>query len=98
MKQVTISAPLPQPSPRDYGADNLVKNLSVRSSGTLYKAVLFNNLTVYQQVEYETCYKTTSDVLGDLGNIMEVTFDLGETFFVHAILIVQDLLYDGADK
>ena len=83
---VTVSAPAPKAP--EFAATNLITNLDSRSSGNNLKPLidLSGNRAAYQP-----CFKTTHVELGPEGHIQILGFDLSETVFMHAILLVQDL-------
>ena len=80
-------------------ADNLIQNLGRRGSSST-QAALIQHSTPYFQTQ-ETCYKTNNSKAAPYGHIVTIRFDLGRSFFQHAILIVEDLRdtygYPGED-
>ena len=82
---VTINAPVPKDS--KWAAENLIENLSFRTSGDGYKPLI----DIDNRASFESCYKTTQDELSAHGNMMIITLDLQNPMFVHAVLIIQDL-------
>jgi len=83
--KVTVSAPAPKAP--EFAATNLITNLDSRSSGNNNRPLIdvFGNRATYQP-----CFKTTNVELGPEGHIQVLGFDLSETVFMHAILLVQD--------
>ena len=65
---------------------NLIQNLEVRSAGNGFKP--FSDDT--NQVSYESCFKTTDVELASNNHQLVLGVDLGRSYFMHAILIVQD--------
>ena len=84
-----ISAP--EPSEAQYAITNLITHLDSRTSGDGYKPLLdqLSNLATY-----DSCYRTTNVQLEPLGDKMIIKIDLRKPYFVHAMLIIQDL-FDG---
>ena len=80
---VTVSAPPPKAP--EFAATNLITNLDSRSSGNNLKPLidLSGNRAAYQP-----CFKTTHVELGPKGHMHVLGFDLSETVFMHAILLV----------
>jgi len=83
---VTVSAPAPSDS--KWSATNLITNLDIRSGGNNRNPLISPNTT---SSTIESCFKTGPAQLSVLGDKMTYTVDLGSEFFVHAILVVQDM-------
>ena len=77
----------PPPKSSEYAASNLISNLDNRSSGN----DLFPKNSPTTSASHHSCYKTTDAELSLTGNILEITFDLGASYFQHVVVIVQDL-------
>ena len=77
----------PPPKAPEFAATNLITNLDSRSSGNGLEPLvdLGGNRAAYQP-----CFKTTHVELGPNGHMHVLGFDLSETVFMHAILLVQD--------
>ena len=84
-----ISAP--DPKEDKYKANEIIDNLTRRSSGNNLKAL---ETWAGKRSEFESCFKTTDVQLGPIGHKMVITIDLGKILFVHCLLVVQDL-FDG---
>ena len=88
---VTISAPAARK--QKFAAQNLIENLGARTSGNTRMAIIDAD---DNRATYESCYSVRHGELSSLGNLMEMTFNLGKSYFVHSVLVVQDL--EGNDK
>ena len=73
----------------------LILEISRRTSRTTRKPLIDKD---GGEGDFDSCYVTTSDELGPLGNIMEITLNLGKSFFVHSFLVVQDEGYKVSTK
>ena len=71
-----------------WAASNLLSNLSTRTSGNDLEAVIGLNKSL---ASFESCFKTTDVELASADHKLVLTFDLTQTLFVHAILLVEDL-------
>ena len=70
-----------------YEAVNLIKNLDSRSSGN-YLHPIINSIGT--QGTNEPCFKTSEVQLDSLDTILVLGIDLGESFFQHSILVIED--------
>ena len=70
-----------------YDAVNLIQNLSIRSGTYSWKP--YDETGV--QVTYDSCFITTQDQLAANNHQLVLGIDLGQSYFMHAILIVQDM-------
>ena len=86
----TISAPLPKES--KYSATNLVTHLNNRSQerDTYPKTSWIGT----EWTEVLSCYVTTETELTQEGHKLEITVDLGQSYFQHAILFVNGIFGD----
>ena len=83
-----IKITAPPPLAPQWAARNLITNLDNRTSGNKSaKPYIGKNVLAL----YDSCYHTSNVELSSLGDIMEITIDLGQIVFQHAILIVQYL-------
>ena len=73
-----------------YEAVNLIKNLDSRSSGN-YLHPIINSIGT--QGTNEPCFKTSEVQLDSLDTILVLGIDLGESFFQHSILVIEDQRY-----
>ena len=74
-----------------YAANNLITNLSQRTSGNNLKPLINKN---GDEATFESCYRTTDEELAPLSHKFVMTIDLAKSFFIHCFLVVQDL-YGG---
>ena len=86
LADVSISAP--DPSNNFFPATNLITNLVSRTSGNNLKPMI-NSLG--NRATYESCYKTSYVQLEPLDNKLEITINFGAPYFMHCILMVQDV-------
>ena len=80
---LTISAPAP--SLAKWAATNLITNLSSRTAWNVYRPVIDSVGTI---ATYDSCYRTDNTKLSSLGHKMELTINLMQSFFQHAVLFV----------
>lgn len=87
----TISAP--DPKTAQWKASNLIYHLASRTSGNSFLPLIDK---ASNRASYESCYKTSHVELGPLGDKMVITINLSKPFFIHSLLVVQDL-FDGVN-
>ena len=78
----------PDPINQSKALSNLIHNLKTRTSGNNFMPRIDSN---DNRAATDSCYETSYVQLGPLGDKMVITVDLSKTFFVHAVLVVQDL-------
>ena len=81
----------PPPISAEFSVQNLLTNFKNRSSGNGYKPRINSN---GDAASYESCYKVNHDSIGNSSTRVTLTFDLSDSYFVHAVLKVDDI-YNG---
>ena len=93
----TTTVTAPDPKHADYAVTNLISNLRSRSSGndlSPLKAPAMPSVMIGETASYRSCYKTTDAQLAALDHKLKIEFDLGDSFFQHCVVLIQDL-YGG---
>ena len=84
----TVTVTGPTPISASYPVTNLINYLDKRPCGNNR----FPIIDAYGNKEsYQTCYKTSNAELSTLNDTLVISFNLGSTYFLHAILIVADV-------
>ena len=82
----------PAPISQDFSVDNLLKNFGTRTSGNDRWPIIDAEGNASSSIR--SCYKTASEqILKDQDGVdlLVITIDLKATYFIHAVLLVQDV-------